>query len=79
MCFPFPYYRMILPASFITPLPPTNHLLPCKSFPHEKYYENTVKMRNHEQILKKPKELQEEELPVLQYHKQCYQEITHKS
>ena len=33
---------------------------------------NTVKTRNHEQILKQAEELKEEEIPVLQYHRRCY-------
>ena len=44
---------MILPVSCITPVPPTNHLLPCKR--------------------------KEEEIPVLQYYRQCYQQFTYKS
>ena len=40
---------------------------------------NTAKIRNHEQILKQAEELKEDEIPVLQYHRGCYQQFTHKS
>ena len=40
---------------------------------------NAAKIRNHEQILKQVEELKEEEIPVLQYHRECYQQFTHKS
>ena len=77
MCFPFVYYRMIVPVSFIAPVPPTNHLLVVK-FSTREVLLNAAKIRNHEQILKQAEELKEEEIPVLQYHRQCYQQFTHK-
>ena len=40
---------------------------------------NAAKIRNHEEILIQAEELKEEEVPVLQYHRQCYQQFTHKS
>ena len=40
---------------------------------------NTAKIRKHEQILKQVEELKQEEIPVLQYHRQYYQQFTHKS
>lgn len=78
MWFPLPNSRMILPVSFIAPVSSSNHVLPCKRFPHEDAL-LTAKIRNHEQILKQAEVLKEEEMCVLQYHRQCYQESTHKS
>ena len=40
---------------------------------------NAAKIRNHERILKQAEELKEEEILVLQYRRQCYQQFTHKS
>lgn len=77
MWFPLPNSRMILPVSFIAPVSPTNHLLPCKRFPHEDALLNAK--INHERILKQVEVLKEEEMRVLQYHRHCYQEFTHKS
>ena len=40
---------------------------------------NSAKIRNHERISKQAEELKEEEILVLQYHRQCYLQFTHKS
>ena len=78
MCFPFPYYRMILPVSFIATAPPTNHIT-LQKFSTWQILLNAATIRSHERILKQAEELKEEETPALQYHRQCYQQFTHKS
>ena len=54
-------------------------LITLQKFSTWKVLLNAAKIRNHERILKQAEELKEEEVPVLQYHRQYYQQFIHKS